>query len=125
MATETIEHFPLVPAPPDWAVDWESIAARFGWIRAMDGVPQDAQHHAEGNVLMHTRMVVEAMVGDDRWRQATDEDRAALFAAALLHDVAKPACTRIAADGTIGSPGHARRGELMAREILYIADGLD
>jgi predicted kinase len=50
-------------------------------------------------------------------------DRAPLFAAALLHDVAKPACTQVDADGTITSRNHARRGELMARQILF--EGID
>jgi predicted kinase len=53
----------------------------------------------------------------------TSERRSALFAAALLHDVAKPACTQIASDGRISSPGHARAGAAMAREILTRGEG--
>jgi predicted kinase len=37
----------------------------------------------------------------------------------LLHDVAKPACTRFDAAGLITSRGHARRGAQMARLILW------
>ena len=32
--------FPHVPAPPDWRIDWDAIAGRFAWIRAMAGVPR-------------------------------------------------------------------------------------
>ena len=42
-----------------------------------------------------------------------------VFAAALLHDVAKPACTRTDPDGRITSRGHSRRGSILARQILW------
>jgi predicted kinase len=37
----------------------------------------------------------------------------------LLHDLAKPACTRIDLDGRISSRSHARRGAIQAREMLW------
>ncbi|MDQ6602913.1 MAG: AAA family ATPase [Chloroflexota bacterium] len=117
--------FPFVPAAPDWSVEWERIVERFAWVRTMAGVPQDARHHAEGDVLVHTRMVVDVLAEQTAWRTAPDGERVALFAAALLHDVAKPVCTQIDADGTITSRNHARRGELLARRILYEGIGLD
>ena len=46
-------------------------------------------------------------------------ERSLLFAAALLHDVAKPAATEIEADGRITSKGHVRQGAKMARQILW------
>jgi len=124
MDVETAE-FPLIPAVLDWSGGWEQIVERFAWVRAMAGVPQDALHHAEGDVLVHTRMVVDALAEQTAWRAAPDGERAALFAAALLHDVAKPGCTQVDADGTITSRNHARRGELLARRILYEGIGLD
>jgi len=36
-----------------------------------------------------------------------------------LHDVAKPAATKIEADGSISSKGHVRQGAKMTRQILY------
>jgi predicted kinase len=124
MVAETIQ-FPFVPTAPTWPVAWERIAERFAWIRAMAGVPQDARYHAEGDVFVHTRMVADALAGQMAWRGAATEDRAILFAAALLHDVAKPVCTRVDADGTITSRNHARRGELLARQLLYEGIGLE
>ena len=123
MDFKTESFVPFVPAPPQWTMEWEHIVERFGWIRQMAGVPQDARYHAEGDVLIHTRMVAEALASHAAWRNAPESDRIILFAAALLHDVAKPACTQIDADGTITSRSHARRGELLARQILY--EGID
>ncbi|MFN7932168.1 MAG: AAA family ATPase [Bryobacteraceae bacterium] len=65
----------------------------------MQDCPQDAVHHAEGDVWIHVRMVAEAL-------------------AALRHDVAKPICTRIE-DGRLTSRGHSQRGAILARHILW------
>jgi len=116
--------FPLCPAAPAWRVEWEAIEQRFAWIRAMQGVPQDPHFHAEGDVFVHTRMVAEALASLDSWRMLPETERSVLFLAALLHDVAKPACTVIESDGHITSKGHARKGELLAREILWTGAGL-
>ena len=115
--------FPGCPEPPDWTLDWEALLRRFAWLRALEGTPQEPDYHAEGDVLTHTRMVAEALIADGGWRALEPERRSVLFAAALLHDVAKPACTQIAADGGISSPGHARAGSTMAREILTRGEG--
>ncbi len=117
--------FPLCPAPPDWRLRWDDLQARFEWIQAMRGVPQDALYHAEGDVLIHTRMAAEALIALDEWRALPQAERGALFAAALLHDVAKPACTVAGPDGSITSKQHARKGELLARELLWRGVGLD
>src|SRR5262249_41628083 len=42
-----------------------------------------------------------------------------LFAAGLLHDVAKPICTEVDGQGLISSPRHARKGEQLARTRLW------
>lgn len=125
MDTQITTSFPLVPILPEGAVDWQGIERQFPWIRAMAGVPQDPVYHAEGDVLIHTGMVAAAMASHPAWRTMHANDRATLFAAALLHDVAKPACTQVDANGTITSRGHARRGEVMARQLMYEAVGFD
>ncbi len=117
--------FPFCPTPPDWCLEWERIQAQFDWIRAMQGVPQDPLYHTEGDVLIHTRMVAESLIASNEWRALLRDEREALFAAALLHDVAKPACTVIEPDGRITSKKHARKGESLAREILWRGNGLD
>jgi predicted kinase len=108
----------LTPQPPEWKSDWDEIDRSFDWVRQMSGCRQDAIHHAEGDVWIHTRMVCEAMTANDQWRSLPEDERAILFAAALLHDVAKPLCTRFE-DGRVTSRGHSRRGEVMARNLLW------
>lgn len=83
----------------------------------MAGCQQDPAWHAEGDVLMHTKMVCEALVAMNSWRGLSPEERSVLFAAALLHDVGKPLVTR-EEDGRIRSPRHAAKGSRAARTIL-------
>jgi predicted kinase len=110
--------FPFCPEPPDWFLDWGSIQNHFDWIQNLEGCQQDPIYHAEGDVLIHTKMVCEALISSPNWRQLPLQERSMLFAAALLHDVAKPGFTKIEADGRISSKGHAREGARMVRQIL-------
>jgi predicted kinase len=87
----------------------------------MKGCPQNPDRHAEGDVWIHVHMVVEALVGLPAWRELPEPDRRILFLAALLHDVAKPGCTRIEQDGRVTSRGHSWRGAVLARRILWRA----
>ena len=116
---ELVWSFPYCPTPPDWSLDWQGIERQFSWIRAMSGVKQDPIYHAEGDVRIHTSMVTAELVRLESWRKLPDLARMQVFAAALLHDVAKPECTRLEEDGHISSHGHARKGESMARSLLW------
>lgn len=111
-------NFPYLPQPPDYHLDWEALHGEFAWVRALQGCPQDPFHHAEGDVWIHTKMVCEAVVANQAWRALAAPERAIVFVAALMHDVAKPVCTR-REDGRITSRGHSKRGEILAREILW------
>jgi predicted kinase len=109
----------LVPSPDRPAIDWTTIEQAFEWFRSLDGCPQDPVFHAEGDVQIHTRMVCEALVEDPRWGRLGPQERASVFWAALLHDIAKPACTRVDAGGRVTTPNHSRRGQIAARQILW------
>lgn len=109
----------LVPSPDASRIDWPAITAAFDWFRALEACPQDPIYHAEGNVLVHTRLVAEALVADRDWRSARRAEQTSLFWGALLHDVAKPETTRHEDGGRISSPGHSRRGQIVARRILW------
>lgn len=109
----------LCPRAPDWTVNWDAIHDTFAWIRRLDGVAQDQIHHAEGDVATHTRMAAEALAGLPRWRALPATDRVRLFAAVLLHDVAKPDCTQHTEAGRVTAHGHSRRGELTCRRVLW------
>jgi predicted kinase len=111
-------NFLFTPQPPDWRLDWDALHNESQFVRDMQGCPQDPIYHAEGDVWIHTRMVCEALVENRRWRALAPAEREIVFAASLLHDVAKPATTR-EEDGRITSRGHSKRGEIMARGLLW------
>jgi putative nucleotidyltransferase with HDIG domain len=113
---------PWLPQPPDWHLDWDAIVAACPWLLPLAATPQDPSYHAEGDVLTHTGMVVEALAQLVDWRSLPAEARAELFAAALLHDIGKPECTRFEA-GSITSRGHARAGAPIARQLLWSTEG--
>jgi putative nucleotidyltransferase with HDIG domain len=100
-----------------WTVDFDALVARYGWLRALAGCGQDPVWHAEGDVLTHVGMVCRELVGLRAWRELAEVDRQIVFAAALLHDVGKPACTALE-DGRVRSRGHSLIGARMARRIL-------
>ena len=107
---------------PGQSLDWEALLAEHDWLVAMDGVPQDPQWHAEGDVLTHTKMVMAALLADANFSTLPEPDQRTLVTAALLHDVEKRSTTqRAIVDGSLRtvSPGHAKRGERTARHLLY------
>ncbi|NES21226.1 MAG: AAA family ATPase [Symploca sp. SIO3E6] len=111
--------FPYCPIKPDWQINWSALEAEFDWLRSLADCPQNPIYHAEGNVLIHTKLVCEALVALPAWQAFPPPQRSVLFAAALLHDVAKPASTQVEADGSITSKGHVLQGAKMAQQILW------
>ncbi len=75
-------------------------------VAAMKGVEQPPQFHPEGDVWVHTLLLLEKL----------REPTATLAWAALLHDVGKPPTFRLA--DRIRFDGHAEVGVGMARAIL-------
>ncbi len=75
---------------------------------------QEPEFHAEGDVWTHTRMVVDALLALPEYQALGSDEQNLLLHAALLHDVAKPACT-VLENGRISSPRHAKVGEKIAR----------
>lgn len=111
--------FQFCPKSPDYKLDWDAIAGDYNFVRVMKDCPQDAVHHAEGDVFIHTRMVLEELVKIERWCELSQKEREIVFAACLLHDVAKPVTTKHEDDGRITSRGHSKRGAVMARNFLW------
>lgn len=99
--------------------DWHLVKDHFDWVRDMEGVPQDAVHHQEGDVAIHTRMVLEALQELAEYQALSKQEQEMLWAAALLHDVEKPSTTVREPDGSITSKGHAKKGAMTTRTILY------
>ncbi|MDH4472069.1 MAG: AAA family ATPase [Fluviicola sp.] len=98
--------------------DWEMLR-QFSWVRDMEGVPQSPVHHAEGDVAIHTRMVIEALQHLPEFVLLSEQEQHILMAAALLHDVEKRSTTQTDENGDIVSPGHAKKGAQTTRGILY------
>jgi poly(A) polymerase len=78
-------------------------------ITRMKGVQQPPQFHPEGDVWIHTLMLLE---------QLPAGASPTLALGALLHDVGKPATFRVAPD-RIRFDGHVEVGEKVAAEILH------
>jgi predicted kinase len=58
------------------------------------------------------------------WRTLPEQERATVFASALMHDIAKPPCTQVAADGRVTAPGHARLGARFVHKLLWADNGI-
>ena len=83
-------------------------------LEALVGVPQDPEWHPEGDVWVHTLMVVDEAA---RLRTGAAEDLA-LMLGALCHDLGKALTTRTGPDGRIRSPAHSERGVEATRALL-------
>ncbi len=107
---------------PSTPINWDALEEQFSWFSDMRDVPQDPFWHGEGDVFVHTKMVVEALIQLPEFKALLEQDQQILFAAALMHDIEKRSTTTTEViDGTerIISPRHAKKGEFTVREILY------
>ena len=98
--------------------DWHALESQFSWVKDMRGVPQDPIYHAEGDVAIHTEMVLKALVKTPEYQNLDVQNQHIIWAAALLHDVEKRSTTKTEA-GRITSRNHAKRGEQTTRDILF------
>jgi predicted kinase len=105
-----------------WALtknkNWQHLQ-KFSWINDMNGVPQSPIHHAEGDVAIHTQMVIAALLNLDEYHSLDEQEQEILWAAALMHDIEKRSTTFTDEHGDIVSPGHAKKGAQTTRQILY------
>jgi tRNA nucleotidyltransferase (CCA-adding enzyme) len=87
--------------------DWGVIRQLFPELQALVGVPQEPDWHPEGDVDVHTLMVV-----DEARRLIDDLDhprQVAVMLGAVCHDLGKPPTTEFV-DGRIRSRGHDEAG---------------
>lgn len=99
--------------------DWPTLEEQFSWVADMRNVPQHKHHHAEGNVAIHTQMVLEELTALPRYQSLPEQEREILWTAALMHDIEKRSTSVDEGNGIISSANHARRGEYTTRSILY------
>jgi tRNA nucleotidyltransferase/poly(A) polymerase len=81
---------------------------------AMRGVPQPPQFHPEGDVFVHTALVLDRLDLSGR----TPEEAEALVLSAFLHDVAKPRTMTVDPDGRLRFNGHDAEGVAMTESFL-------
>jgi putative nucleotidyltransferase with HDIG domain len=99
--------------------NWQYLCQQYDWVADMHGIPQSPEHHAEGDVAIHTQMVLQALIKLPEYENLTEEAREIIWFAALMHDIEKRSTTFTEADGSIVSPGHAKKGAQTARQILF------
>jgi tRNA nucleotidyltransferase (CCA-adding enzyme) len=107
--------------------DLNAIDQLFPEIKALIDVPQDPEWHPEGDVFVHTCLVV------DRARELIDDlpyaKQVTVMLAALAHDFGKPATTEFI-DGRLRSRGHEEAGvdptvSFLDRLNLHTLEGYD
>jgi predicted kinase len=111
----------LVPVAGQ-APDFQACLDAFPALEFAKKTSQSAVYHQEGDVWTHTKMVVECLLAMSEYQAAPRKEQEIVFLAALLHDVAKYSTTVIDPEtGSIGQPGHSRRGAIDARIMLWDA----
>ena len=89
--------------------DMGVIAKYFPEINNLKKTEQRPDYHAEGDVYIHTKMVVDEaakIIGE--WKE--DEDKNIIMLTALAHDFGKPSTTKISDKGFPVQPGHEEAG---------------
>ena len=74
-------------------INWQQIEAEYDWFRDMQGVQQIPIWHAEGDVFIHTKMVINSLVNLLEFHNLTDQEKHIVLTACLLHDVEKRSTT--------------------------------
>ncbi len=121
----------LKPARPSiglkWLYDLGVVSQLFPEMQSLVGVPQEPEWHPEGDVDVHTLMVV------DEARKLIDEldypRQVAVMLGALAHDFGKPPTTEFV-DGRTRSRGHDEAGveptlSFLDRLGIFTLDGYD
>lgn len=109
---------PLYIEKETFKFDFKQYEQKFNWVQDMFKTEQDSLHHAEGNVGIHTEMVMNAMINLPEFKNLSNQEKEILFLGSLFHDVEKRSTTKNE-NGRIVSPGHAKKGETTTRGILY------
>ncbi|MFN2511780.1 MAG: CCA tRNA nucleotidyltransferase [Pyrinomonadaceae bacterium] len=106
-----IEKILLAARHPSIGIEWMRklgvTEQLFPEIKALEGVPQDPEWHPEGDVFVHTKLVVDG--ARDSIEDLTYGKQVTVMLAALAHDFGKPATTEFL-EGRYRSRGHEEAG---------------
>ena len=89
----------------------------YSHINLLDNLPQDPRWHPEGDVLIHTGLVLDYMGKICREQNITGDERCVLIFSALCHDFGKAITTKIDGD-KITAYGHEQASEELALDFL-------
>ena len=89
----------------------------FPELDALRGCAQEAEWHPEGDVWIHTLLVVDAAAAIARAESLDEHEALVLTFGALCHDLGKPPTTVFERD-RIRSPGHEAAGDAPTRAFL-------
>lgn len=87
-------------------------------LAALIHVQQDSDHHPEGDVWVHTLMVLDEAAYISQREYLTEPENAILRLAALTHDFGKVTHTQYHPDGRITAHGHPEAGIVPAAHFL-------
>jgi len=97
----------------DNKIDFNKLEKDFYYYKSMMECPQNPKYHKEGDVWEHTKLVLNEINFS-----SNDYNNDLMFLSVLLHDVAKPLCTK-EVDGELETKKHSVLGARMTREILW------
>lgn len=114
-----LEKLLLQAARPSVGLEWlrrlGAVESLFPEIESLIDVPQDREWHPEGDVFVHTQLVI------DRARELIEDleypKQVTVMLAALAHDFGKPATTEFV-DGRLRSRGHEEAGVAPTESFL-------
>jgi tRNA nucleotidyltransferase (CCA-adding enzyme) len=100
-----------------WAMEKTGALSLFPELKALQECPQEPEWHPEGDVWVHTLMVVDEAAQIARDERLSEEEALILLLAAVCHDFGKPVTTT-RAKGQIRSPMHEQAGEQPSNRFL-------
>ena len=75
---------PLHIENEEFSFDFETYKKRYTWVQDMFVTEQDNIHHSEGNVGIHTNMVMDAMIALPEFKELSLEEKKILFLGSLF-----------------------------------------
>ena len=87
----------------------------FNMLNKLKDTEQSPKYHPEGNVWNHTLLVVDEAAS----RKASSINPTVFMWSALLHDIGKPAATKVRKD-RITAYGHDKVGAQLSKEFLEV-----
>lgn len=88
-------------------------------LNALTKTPQELEWHPEGDVWVHSMMVVDqaAKIIRQKDRQLTEEEKLEVMIGSLCHDLGKPSTTKVI-DGKTRSLAHEEAGREIAKQLI-------